>query len=61
MAYSLIGELFHEIDGITLFILFIIHHWLNRKWIMNLCDILPPPSLMLRGGGFSVKNTIVSR
>jgi hypothetical protein len=24
-------------------------------------DILPPPSLMLRGGGFSVKNTIVSR
>ena len=36
MAYSLIGELFHEIAGITLFILFIIHHWLNRKWIMNL-------------------------
>ena len=25
------------------------------------CDILPPPSLKLRGGGFSVKNTSVSR
>ena len=32
MAYSLIGELFHEITGSLLFILFIIHHILNRKW-----------------------------
>ena len=29
--------------------------------LRSLGDILPPPSLMLRGGGFSVKNTIVSR
>ncbi len=32
MAYSLIGELFHEIAGSLIFILFIIHHILNRKW-----------------------------
>ena len=32
MAYSLIGELFHEIIGTLIFLLFIIHHVLNRKW-----------------------------
>ncbi len=32
MAYSLIGELFHEITGSLIFILYIIHHILNRKW-----------------------------
>ena len=32
MAYSLIGELFHEFTGSLIFILFIIHHILNRKW-----------------------------
>jgi len=32
MAYSLIGELFHEITGSLIFVLFIIHHILNRKW-----------------------------
>ena len=32
MAYSLIGELFHEITGSLIFILFIIHHILNRRW-----------------------------
>lgn len=32
MAYSLIGEMFHEIAGTLIFILFIIHHVLNRKW-----------------------------
>ena len=32
MAYSLIGETFHEIIGTLIFILFIIHHMLNRKW-----------------------------
>ena len=32
MAYSLIGELFHEIAGSLIFILFIGHHILNRKW-----------------------------
>lgn len=32
MAYSLIGEKFHEIAGTAIFVLFIIHHILNRKW-----------------------------
>ena len=32
MAYSLIGETFHELCGTILFVLFITHHILNRKW-----------------------------
>ena len=32
MAYSLIGESFHEIIGTLMFALFILHHVLNRKW-----------------------------
>ena len=32
MAYSLIGEKFHEIIGTVMFFLFILHHILNRKW-----------------------------
>ena len=32
MAYSLIGEAFHEVVGTVLFALFIVHHILNRKW-----------------------------
>ena len=32
MAYSLIGEKFHEIIGTIMFLLFIVHHILNRKW-----------------------------
>lgn len=36
MAYSLIGESFHEFCGITVFVLFLIHHWWNRKFYANL-------------------------
>ena len=36
MAYSLIGEMFHEIVGTLIFILFILHHELNRKWFGSL-------------------------
>ncbi len=32
MAYSLIGELTHEILGIAMFVLFTVHHILNRRW-----------------------------
>ena len=32
MAYSLIGEEFHEIIGTLIFILFIVHHILHLKW-----------------------------
>ena len=36
MAYSLIGEAFHEVAGTLMLALFIIHHWLNRAWWKNL-------------------------
>ena len=36
MAYSLIGELFHEIAGTAMLGLFIAHHILNRVWIKHL-------------------------
>lgn len=36
MAYSLVGETLHEVAGTALFILFIIHNFLNRKWYENL-------------------------
>ena len=32
MAYSLIGETFHEVIGTLAFVLFVVHHALNRKW-----------------------------
>ena len=32
MAYSLIGEEFHEIVGSVIFVLFIVHHLLHLKW-----------------------------
>lgn len=36
MAYSLIGETFHEIAGTAMFVLFIVHHILNRGWYKTL-------------------------
>lgn len=36
MAYSLIGEKFHEIAGTLMLILFILHHILNRKWYTSI-------------------------
>ena len=36
MAYSLIGETFHEVLGTTMFVLFLLHHWLNRAWFKGL-------------------------
>ena len=32
MAYSLIGERFHEVIGTLMFLLFIFHHVTNRRW-----------------------------
>lgn len=32
MAYSLVGERYHEINGTVMLILFLVHHVLNRKW-----------------------------
>ena len=36
MAYSLIGDFFHEIAGIVMMCLFITHLCLNRKWLFNI-------------------------
>ena len=36
MAYSLIGEAFHEVAGTSMFLLLLAHHWLNRAWLKNL-------------------------
>ena len=36
MAYSLIGEKFHEVIGSVIFVLFIVHHILNRRWYESL-------------------------
>ena len=36
MAYSLIGERFHEIAGTIMLCLFLTHHWLNRAWLKGL-------------------------
>ena len=36
MAYSLIGEAAHEWLGVGIFLLFVLHHVLNRKWYGSL-------------------------
>lgn len=40
MAFSLTGDFLHEIIGITLFVLFITHCILNRKWYKSSLKIL---------------------
>ena len=36
MAYSLIGEAFHEVAGTLMLALFLLHHWMNRTWWKDL-------------------------
>lgn len=36
MAYQLIGEKTHEWIGILMFLLFVMHHWLNKGWSRNI-------------------------
>ena len=36
MAYSLIGEKFHEVEGVILFALFLAHHVMHLNWWKNL-------------------------
>lgn len=36
MAYELVGQAAHEWLGIFLFVLFVLHHIWNRKWIQNI-------------------------
>lgn len=33
MTYNLIGDAFHEWAGAAMFLLFLLHHFLNRRWI----------------------------
>ena len=37
MAYSLIGEKFHEMIGTVMAVLFVIHLIQNRKWVAGAC------------------------
>ena len=43
MAYSLVGEAAHEWLGVGIFLLFVLHHFLNRKWCGNLFRGKYPP------------------
>ena len=36
MAFELVGRQAHEWIGIVMFVLFVIHHILNRKWTGHL-------------------------
>lgn len=36
MTYELIGQVSHELLGIIMFVLFILHHILNSRWTKNL-------------------------
>ena len=36
MTYELIGQVSHELLGIIMFVLFILHHILNNRWTKNL-------------------------
>ena len=50
MAYLLIGETFHEVIGTLIFILFILHHVLNRKWSGALFKRRYSPDRVFRTG-----------
>lgn len=36
MCYSIVGEMAHEIVGVAMFVLFILHHILNFGWVKSL-------------------------
>ena len=48
MAYSLIGETFHEIAGTLMLCLFLAHHWMNRAWLKGLFRGRYTPRLVFR-------------
>lgn len=48
MAYSLVGELFHEIAGVAMLGLFIAHHVLNRGWWKGLTQGRYTPERVFR-------------
>lgn len=52
MAYMLIGNTAHEWVGVTMFVLFILHHVLNIRWYRNL--------FKGRYSGFRILQTVVN-
>ena len=48
MPYELIGEAVHEWIGAGMFLLFILHHILNRKWTGNLTKSRYTPHRILQ-------------
>ena len=48
MAYELIGRTVHEWIGMWMFVLFILHHILNRNWSKNLLRRKYPPLRILQ-------------
>ena len=43
MAYSLVGEVLHEWMGITMLVLFLLHHIWNRAWYKSIGRGRPSP------------------
>ena len=48
MAFELVGRQAHEWSGIVMFVLFVIHHILNRKWTGHLLRGKYPPIRILQ-------------
>lgn len=48
MAYSLIGEFFHEIGGTAMLGLFLLHIWHNRAWLKAMAKGSYAPARVLR-------------
>jgi hypothetical protein len=47
MGYELIGQTAHEVLGVLMLALFIVHHILNRKWMANLLGADTAPTVFL--------------
>ena len=48
MAYSLVGEAAHEWLGVGIFLLFLLHHFLNKSWFKSLFRGKYPPIRILQ-------------
>ena len=48
MSYSLVGEAAHEWLGVGIFLLFLLHHFLNFRWFRNLFRGKYPPIRILQ-------------
>lgn len=66
MAYGKVGEAAHEYLGIGIFVLFVLHHVLNRRWCRNLFRGSYTPfrvlqTLLAAMAGSMVSGVILSR